>query len=215
MYGYIFRVQNRSRSDNVNDFKFGITSTPRESNNIPVKNLKTSINQSAVVGRLSHRIETNLKASTDFYVPLDEEIQSEAIEDNSIEKNTSISMGSEQTISNRFSVSTPIRNTSTRRSGKTMLDKYFKAVKTPRRLKDLNVDRFIVTKNSVDGYRQSLNSLQIDDERTHPKISFGDEKLFNRHFSIRKLSKPVYVIYCFTIVFLSCKMYMNLIVYHG
>lgn len=179
-----------------------------------MENLKTSTSRSAVVGRLSRRIKTNLKASTDFYVPLDIEIQSEVITDNSFEKNTFISMDSEQTRSNRFSVSTPIRTKCTRRSGKTMLDKYFKAVKTPRRLQDLNVNRFIktktalndLTKNSVDGYTQSLNALQINDEKTsHPKISFGDEKLFSTYFSIRKLSKPVYLELLHMRIFLSCK----------
>lgn len=164
-----------------------------------MKDLKNSTSRSAVVGRLSRRLETNLKASTDFYVPLDNEIQSEVITDNSYEKNTSISMDSEQTRSNRFSVLTPIRPTCTRRSGKTMLDKYFKAVKTPRRLQDQNVNRFTITKtainnltkNSVNDYRQNLNALQINDEKTsHPKISFGDKKLY-RYFSIRKLSKSV------------------------
>lgn len=158
-----------------------------------MKNLKTSINQSVAVGRLSRRIETNLKASADFYIPLNEETLSEVIPDNCFKKNTSISMGSEQIKSNRFSVSTPIRTKCTRRSGKTMLDKYFKAVKTSRRPQGLNVNKFIVKetavndlpKNSVDGDNQILNMLKIDSKRTpHQKISLGDENLFGKHLSI-------------------------------
>lgn len=211
LYSDCFRTQNQNRSNNVNDFKFDTILTPSKEN-ISKENLKTSVVQSAVVGRLSRQIETNLKTSADFYVPLDEEIQSEVISNNCFEKNTSISMGSEQKRSNRFSVSTPIGTTCTRRSGKTMLDKYFKAVKTTRRLQDLNTDKFIVkktdindlSKNAVDDYKQILlkNSLKIDNERTsHPKISLWDEQLFNRHLSIRKLSKPKYFILLHTRVF--------------
>lgn len=164
-----------------------------------MKNLETYINQSAPVGSLSCRIETNLKASTDFFVRLDEENQSEGIADDCCKENTSISMDSKQTRSNEYSATT-FRTPSIRRSGKTMLDKYFKAMKTPRRPQGLDVDRFFVaetainklTRNSIDGGRPSLNTQLIDGERTmYKKTSLRDDKLFDRHLSIRKLPKII------------------------
>ncbi|XP_026813097.1 probable ATP-dependent DNA helicase HFM1 [Rhopalosiphum maidis] len=143
----------------------------------------------AAVGRLSRLIENNLKAPSDFLINQDTENLPEVTEIHRREylANTFVPVdrGSMQQNRPEFEVSAAPTALTPRHSncfgGKTTLDKYFRAVKTSRRLRDLNSRRLSVAVSDVSA--KSLVEKPSSDLATQQKTDPKDEKLlFTKHF---------------------------------
>lgn len=150
-------------------------------------------------GHLSRKIENNLKASTDFYVSSENFTKTVTTCTNKIVSITPMN-SSDWTSSDRYFTAS---SASHRRSGKATLDKYFRATKTSRKLQNLNVEKPNITtkinssaENSMNGSRQRLNALQIDEDLGRPPLwpisqlkqqtNTGGEKLFLNNLFNRK-----------------------------
>lgn len=145
------------------------------------------------LGRLSRQIETNLKASADFYVGPKAEILS-----NVCRKENVVPTSSEPHAVAATTAPNPC-------SRKTSLDKYFRAVKTSRRPLGLSAIRLTAAnkndsaEGSVDVGKRCLDGLQIEDKysvRPSPKVQLGtsvnggNKLLFARNLSDRKCKIP-------------------------
>ncbi|KAE9526604.1 hypothetical protein AGLY_013252 [Aphis glycines] len=140
----------------------------------------------AVIGRLSRLIKNNLKAPSDFRVHRDTENLPEVAEFRcrKYSANTSIpidSSSAQQTKPVFGVIKSPTARTSRcNLGGKTTLDKYFRAVKTSLRLRDLNPGKLSVAVSDV--------SVKIPDKRpfyspaVQQRTDIKDDKLlFTKH----------------------------------
>lgn len=163
---------------------------------ISEQNFSTVINiepviPDAVVGRLSRLIKNNLKAPSDFRVHQDTENLPEVAEFRcrKYSANASIPVDSssvQQTKPVFGVIEAPTARTSKCNLGsKTTLDKYFRAVKTSLRLRDLNPGKLSVAVSDV--------SVKIPDKRpfyspaVQQRTDIKDDKLlFTKHFLNRE-----------------------------
>jgi len=133
------------------------------------------------VGRLSRQIENNLKAPSDFRVDRSAENLPEvaAIHRNEYSADTSVPVdhgGVQQTRPEVGVFEVPTARTprlSDRIGGKMTLDKYFRAAKTSRRLRDLNFREFSAATTKVKSPAERPSSGPTAQQRT---AGLGDDE---------------------------------------
>lgn len=146
-------------------------------------NLESIQRDDAVVGRLSRQIKYNLKAPSDFRIGRETENLPEVSEIRRMEylSDTLVPVNHDGV----FKV--PIARTprcSDRLTGKTTLDKYFRAVKTPRRLRDLNFGGFSASSSEMKSLIKRPLSGSAAQQRT---VGLGEQKLsFTNSFLSRE-----------------------------
>ncbi|XP_022174599.1 probable ATP-dependent DNA helicase HFM1 isoform X2 [Myzus persicae] len=149
--------------------------------NFSTINLDSIRRDDAVVGRLSRQIENNLKAPSDFRVGRGSENLPEVTEIRRSEYSSDTLVpvdhgGVQQTRPEVRVFKVPTARApkcSDRLSGKTTLDKYFRAAKTSRRLRDLNFRRF-----STPNVKTHVERPSYDPAGQQRTAGLGDEKLF-------------------------------------
>uniref|UniRef100_A0A2S2N8D9 Uncharacterized protein n=1 Tax=Schizaphis graminum TaxID=13262 RepID=A0A2S2N8D9_SCHGA len=170
----------RSQSDIVFEQKF--------EQNFTTINIEHVI-PDAAVGRLSRLIENNLKAPSDFFINQDTNNLPKVAEIHRRKylANTFVPVdhGSMQQKRPKFEVFAAPTTQTPRYSnclgGKTTLDKYFRAAKTSRRLRDLNSRGLSVAVSNVSA--ESLVGKLSSDPATQQKTNPKDEKLLStKHF---------------------------------
>lgn len=181
---FIFRTRTATwnRSDNAFDWK--------SEQNFSMMNLESIQRDDAVMGRLSRQIKNNLKAPSDFRISQETENLPEVseIHRNEYSSDTLVPVNHDGV----FKV--PIARTprcSDRLTGKTTLDKYFRVVKPPRRLRDLKFGEFSAASSEMKSLVKRPLSGSAAQQRT---VNLGDEKLsFTNSFLSRECY--LYVLY--------------------
>lgn len=155
--------------------------------NFSTLNFEPVRKDNAVVGRLSRQIENNLKAPSDFRVDRGVKNLPEvaAIRRNEYSADTSVPVdhgGVQQTRPEIGVFEVPTARTprfSDRFGGKMTLDKYFRAGKTSRRLRDLNFREFSAATSKVKSPGERPSSIPAAQQKTaglrdDEKLSFAN-----------------------------------------
>jgi len=151
--------------------------------NFSTINLEPIQRDDAVVGRLSRQIENNLKAPSDFRIGREAENLPEVAEirrseysgDTLVPVDHGGVMVNQRRSGGIFNVPTArTPRCNDRLASKTTLDKYFRATKTSRRLRDLNFGGFSAAVSDVKSPVERPSSGTAAQQRT---VGLGDEKL--------------------------------------